>query len=222
MPWIPCRAPSACAGNGAVLACARMVETGRAHRPASRPIVSRHWRRQASPSAGRHHLWSAARYFCETCPAGRFKQQAAQKASCVDCAFPSTNFGGGEVCDACVSGYVNTVDNGTAVCRECPRGFLCHEGSTRRNVTLRRGFWRSNYDLEATKCRKRNCDGGIGKGDALCRDGSTGPACDVCIKGRAPSRRGTCKVCDDANAAVVCITLVVVVTIDWPSSCAGF
>ena len=64
----------------------------------------------------------AARYFCETCPAGRFKQQAAQKASCVDCVFPSTNFGGGAVCDACVSGYVNTVENGTALCVECPRG----------------------------------------------------------------------------------------------------
>ena len=142
---------------------------------------------------------AVARFSVRREPAGRFKQQAAQKASCVDCAFPSTNFGGGEVCDACVSGYVNTVDNGTAVCRECPRGFLCHEGSTRRNVTLRRGFWRSKYELEATKCRTRNCDGGIGKGDALCRDGSTGPACDVCIKGRAPSRKGTCKVCDDVK-----------------------
>ena len=74
----------------------------------------------------------AARYFCETCPAGRFKTQAAQKASCVDCAFPSTNFGGGAVCDACVSGYVNTVDNGTAVCTECPRGFLCHDVDVKR------------------------------------------------------------------------------------------
>ena len=153
----------------------------------------------------------AARYFCETCPAGRFQVKAAQKASCVDCVFPSTNFGGGDVCDACLDGYVNTVDNGTAVCRECPRGFLCHEGSTRRNVTLRRGFWRAAYELEATKCRKRNCEGGIGKGDALCRDGSMGPACDVCIKGRAPSRRGTCRLCDDANAAVLFATLVVVV-----------
>jgi hypothetical protein len=31
----------------------------------------------------------AARYFCETCPAGRFQVKAAQKASCVDCVFPS-------------------------------------------------------------------------------------------------------------------------------------
>ena len=153
----------------------------------------------------------AARYFCETCPAGRFQVKAAQKASCVDCVFPSTNFGGGDVCDACLDGYVNTVDNGTAVCRECPRGFLCHEGSTRRNVTLRRGFWRAAYELEATKCRKRNCEGGIGKGDALCRDGSMGPACDVCSKRRAPSRSGTGRLCADANAAVLFATLVVVV-----------
>jgi hypothetical protein len=94
-------------------------------------------------------------------------------------------------------------------CLPCPEGTLCDEaGITVENLPLKKGYWRSSRNssnvvlcyiedacLQAEKSVEPSSST-TSSTDHQCRDGHTGPICNVCLDGYAKDVLGNCETCE--------------------------
>ena len=79
-------------------------------------------------------------------------------------------------CILCPYGQYSLIPNATA-CQECPKNIICNGGY---NLSLEQGFWRANnLSTDIYPCLISGvCLGGF---ESNCREGYSGPLCDVCV-----------------------------------------
>ncbi|GMI20715.1 hypothetical protein TeGR_g3237, partial [Tetraparma gracilis] len=114
-------------------------------------------------------------------------------------------------------------------CLTCPDGTDCSDpGITVESLPLKQGYWRSNssshnivqcYTEAACTHPNRTTTAADFSLDNQCKEGHTGPICNVCLKGYAKSVTGECDMCvyessvPDEMYAFVAIVGVVTATI---------
>ncbi|GMI37858.1 hypothetical protein TeGR_g14131, partial [Tetraparma gracilis] len=114
-------------------------------------------------------------------------------------------------------------------CLACPDGTDCSDpGITVESLPLKQGYWRSNssshnivqcYTEAACTHPNRTTTAADFNLDNQCKEGHTGPICNVCLKGYAKSVTGECDMCvyessvPDEMYAFVAIVGVVTATI---------
>eukprot|EP01064_Diplonema_japonicum_P011531 TRINITY_DN1893_c0_g4_i1.p1 TRINITY_DN1893_c0_g4~~TRINITY_DN1893_c0_g4_i1.p1 ORF type:complete len:2321 (+),score=415.01 TRINITY_DN1893_c0_g4_i1:69-7031(+) len=106
----------------------------------------------------------------------------------------------------------------TEHCAECPKpGGLCNGSS---EVLTEPGYWRANENTTTFyKCKNSaSCIGGAAGGDDLCKDGMTGPVCEVCVEGYGKSPSGCVKCSSNSRnitAVAIVFFIVLCVLIVW-------
>ena len=83
-------------------------------------------------------------------------------------------------CDPCPYGSYSYKYEQNSKCLDCPvEANECQMNQT----SLKNGYWRESiYSTTILSCPIGTCDGGIAVSDNLCKQGSSGPLCAVCIE----------------------------------------
>jgi hypothetical protein len=148
-------------------------------------------------------------YACQLCGVDSYQSRTAQ-AACIPCDNTRTTRGllGSNISSSCKckDGFYES----DGECIACPAGMLCTLGET----TVLAGFWQKN-EYEVVECISLadSCVGGAGVGDALCKQGYTGPQCLLCDNGYASAggSLGTgCQKCESVGVNSVIFVVVVV------------
>ena len=139
---------------------------------------------------------------CKTCSEGRYAGSVST-VSCEPCPAGAVTDRTRRFCMCSRGRFSNS--NTSLVCEECPAGAICdQEGLTTTTLTIQPGYWRHHAStLELRECPSpRACKGGVmNTSDDLCREGHTGPLCNVCQRGYAKTQ-GLCAVCPEENTGL--------------------
>ena len=73
--------------------------------------------------------------------------------------------------------------NAKGECSTCVNGALCVDPGTKvQTMAVKAGYYRFTSDSEQIYvCPTGDCKGGNQTGDGMCREGSHGPLCSLCI-----------------------------------------
>ena len=122
----------------------------------------------------------------------------APATSSLDCTCSKSEFRVLEPPEANTTHYIGQ-------CLACPDGTDCSDpGITVESLPLKQGYWRSNssshnivqcYTEAACTHPNRTTTAADFNLDDQCKEGHTGPICNVCLKGYAKSVTGECDMC---------------------------
>lgn len=153
---------------------------------------------------------------CMPCHVGTHQQYAGATA-CTLCDHPTSSLPGSSRCDVCARAFVRDsadVMPTASSCRSCPTGASCPLNSTVASLQMQRGFWRLStasaviYECEDTDDGSTPCTGGNSSG-ALCREGHSGPLCEVCEAGlRFDRNNARCERCPERTGWLVAGVIV--------------
>ncbi|GMH53141.1 hypothetical protein TL16_g01382 [Triparma laevis f. inornata] len=152
---------------------------------------------------------------CKLCEKDKWKFEPGVQ-SCTRCSLDdSTTLSEGSTSETDCICPAGKYDNGKKKCVDIVEGMNeTATGMTLANVTLERGWWRT--DAESTDVREcpvaEACVGGNSAED-YCREGHNGPYCGVCGSGFFKSPLSVCKSCPKSVVEIAMTVVFVVVAI---------
>ena len=155
---------------------------------------------------------------CFPCTRNTYQPFANTGFSCVSCPTNSFTEGVGstsiEQC-ACGDGFVGDFSAfgppGAAVCKSClgSQGAQC-SGTT---MTVERGYYKPPASFDVYECHPSGaCKAGVGMGylsTTVCKTGSTGPKCQVCLPGYFSIADTGCTKCGTKGGAITAIVFII-------------